>query len=224
MAAEVFQDKIVLDPKVKVSASIIWLHGLGADGHDFEAIVPELGVADSLGIRFIFPHAPHRAVTCNNGYVMRAWYDIIAIDKSSPQDEAGIRESAEIVDKLILEQITLGVDTSRIVLAGFSQGGAVVLHTALRYAHALAGVLALSTYLPLSSFLPKEAHKANKNIPIWMAHGTYDDIVPIQLAEQSRDILLSHGYQPQWKQYPMPHSVCSDEIRDIAAWIKTVLK
>ena len=118
----------------------------------------------------------------------------------------------------------MGVDASRIVLAGFSQGGAVVLHTALRYAHALAGVLALSTYLPLSSFLPKEAHKANKNIPIWMAHGTYDDIVPIQLAEQSRDVLLSHGYQPQWKRYPMPHSVCADEIRDIAAWIKVVLK
>ncbi len=224
MATEVFQDKIVLEPKTKVSASIIWLHGLGADGHDFEAIVPELGVADALGIRFVFPHAPHRPVTCNNGYVMRAWYDIIAIDKSSPQDEAGIRESAEIIDKLILEQIALGVDISRIVLAGFSQGGAVVLHTALRYRHALAGVLALSTYLPLSWSLPKEAHEANRNIPIWMAHGENDEIVPIELAEQSRDVLLSHGYQLQWKQYAMPHSVCSDEIREIATWINTVLK
>jgi len=224
MVADLDQDRLVLEPKTQATASIIWLHGLGADGHDFEAIVPELGIADELGIRFIFPHAPRRPVTLNNGYVMRAWYDIIAIDKSSPQDEAGIRESEGIVHKLIQEQIDLGIDASRIVLAGFSQGGAVVLHTALRYPHQLAGVLALSTYLPLTESLAQEAHASNKTTPIWMAHGAFDDVVPIMLAEQSRDFMVSQGYPLEWKQYPMAHSVCPDEIGDLAAWFKRVLK
>jgi phospholipase/carboxylesterase len=224
MVADFDKYRLVLEPKTKVMASIIWLHGLGADGHDFEAIVPELGIADELGIRFILPHAPHRPVTLNNGSIMRAWYDIIAIDKSSPQDEVGIRESEDIVHQLIQEQIDLGINAARIVLAGFSQGGAIVLHTALRYPHQLAGVLALSTYLPLADSLAQERHDSNKTTPIWMAHGTFDDVVPIMLAEKSRDFMLSQGYPLEWKQYPMPHSVCPEEIQDIAAWFKQVLK
>ena len=217
------QENVVLEPNTPVTASVIWLHGLGADGHDFEAIVPELGIADELGVRFIFPHAPHRPVTINNGYVMRAWYDLVGIDRTSPHDEQGIGESEDITRKLIQQELDNGVSVSRIVLAGFSQGGAVVLHTALRYPQRLAGVLALSTYLPMPEKLPEELHASNQDIPVWMAHGTADDVVPVSMGEHSRDLLVSLGYHVDWNAYLMPHSVCPDEIQNIADWLKKIL-
>ena len=203
-------------------AAVIWLHGLGADGHDFEPIVPELRLPESLLVRFIFPHAPVRAVTLNQGMRMRAWYDILELGGGA-EDEAGIRESGSIVQQLIHEQIKQGINTPRIVLAGFSQGGAIALHTALRYSSALAGVLALSTYLPLSATLKKEMREANRNVPIFMAHGLYDDIIPLARAEQSRKILAAEGYALEWHTYPMPHSVCAEEIADIAGFLVRIL-
>lgn len=217
------QGAIVLDPGTAVTAAVIWLHGLGADGHDFEAIVPELGIADELGIRFIFPHAPYRPITLNNGYVMRGWYDIVAINKTAPQDEAGIRESEAIVQQLIRQQLDQGVPAARIVLAGFSQGGAIVLHTALRFEQRLAGVMALSTYLPLADILAQEAHDANQGLPVFMGHGTMDEVVPASMGEATRDRLIASTYPVEWHSYPMPHSVCPDEIRDITVWLKKVL-
>ena len=203
-------------------ASVIWLHGLGADGHDFEPIVPELRLPDTLQVRFVFPHAPIRPVTLNQGMRMRAWYDVAQLG-GGPEDEAGIRESGSVVQQLIQEQIKRGIDTPRIVLAGFSQGGAVALHTALRYSAPLAGVLALSTYLPLAATLKEEMSAANRKLPIFMAHGLYDDIIPLARAEQSRKILADAGYELQWKTYPMPHSVCAEEIADLARFLHKVL-
>jgi len=196
-------------------ASVIWLHGLGADGHDFEPIVPELRLAAPM--RFVFPHAPERAVTINNGMRMRAWYDIFQFG-GGPEDEAGIRAS-----QLLLDQMISAEKTEKIFLAGFSQGGAIVLQTALRYPKKLAGVLALSTYLPLSSKLPTEKSKANQDIPIFMAHGTQDPVIPLEKAKLSREVLEQLGYQVEWHEYPMPHSVCPQEIGDIAAFVTRLL-
>ena len=210
-------------PRGPVRASIIWLHGLGADGNDFVPIVPELGLPDVAGIRFVFPHAPHRPVTINGGYVMRAWYDIVAPDMAAREDEAGIRDSAGAVQNLIEREIGGGVAPGNIVLAGFSQGGAIALHTALRFKAPLAGVLALSTYLPLANRLPDEANTANAGIPIWMGHGTADTVVPVSLAERSRDLLQQAGYDVAWHAYAMGHSVVPDEIRAIGAWLTRLL-
>ncbi len=203
-------------------AAVIWLHGLGADGHDFEPIVPELRLPPALQLRFIFPHAPVRPVTLNQGMRMRAWYDIFRLGGGA-EDEAGIRESGSAVQQLMHEQIKRGIDTSRIVLAGFSQGGAIALHTALRYSAPLAGVLALSTYLPLRATLKEEMKEANQHVPIFMAHGLYDDIIPLERAEQSRKILADAGYEVEWRTYPMPHSVCAEEIADIAGFLVRLL-
>ena len=203
-------------------AAVIWLHGLGADGHDFEPIVPELRLPPALQLRFIFPHAPVRPVTLNQGMRMRAWYDIFQLGGGA-EDEAGIRESGSAVQQLMHEQIKRGIDTSRIVLAGFSQGGAIALHTALRYSAPLAGVLALSTYLPLRATLKEEMKEANQHVPIFMAHGLYDDIIPLERAEQSRKILADAGYEVEWRTYPMPHSVCAEEIADIAGFLVRLL-
>jgi len=223
MTSDQSPEKIVLEPNTPVRSSVIWLHGLGADGHDFEAIVPELGIADELGVRFIFPHAPPRPVTINNGAVMRAWYDIIELDRTSPQDEEGIRDSEDYMRRLIQQELDQGIPASRIILAGFSQGGAIVLHTALRYPSRLAGVLALSTYLPLHEKLPAELHASNHDIPVWMAHGTTDDVVHVSLGEESRDYLANLGYHVDWNAYLMPHAVCPEEIQNIADWFKKIL-
>jgi phospholipase/carboxylesterase len=203
----------------KARFSVIWLHGLGADGHDFEPIVAELDFPGKKETRFIFPHAPNRPVTINNGYVMPAWYDVVAIDGRTPDDEQGIRESQRQIISLIEHEIAQGVESRHILLAGFSQGGAIALHTALRYQEPLAGVLALSTYLPLVESLVTEAGTANRQIAVMMVHGEYDPVVPIQLAQNSKQKLLELGYPVEWKTYPMEHSVCPQEIDDIGDWL-----
>ena len=203
-------------------AAVIWLHGLGADGHDFEPIVPELGLPAGLPVRFVFPHAPIRPVTLNQGMRMRAWYDIYRLG-GGPEDEAGIRASQALLEALIEAEKRRGIAAERIVIAGFSQGGAIALQTALRHSQRLAGVLALSTYLPLNDRLPGERSAANRDVPIFMAHGTYDDIIPLSRAEQSRKVLEGLGYPLQWHAYPMPHSVCAEEIGAISAFLQDAL-
>jgi phospholipase/carboxylesterase len=210
---------VVIEPPLSATASVIWLHGLGADGHDFEPIVPELGLGGAP-IRFIFPHAPERPVTINMGYVMRAWYDITAPDLSQGQDEAGTRESEQQLRAWIEHEKARGILPERIILAGFSQGGAIVLHTGLRYPERLGGIMALSTYLPLADTVAEEKHAANARLPIFMAHGAQDPIIPLPLAEQSRDTLRELGHTVEWHQYPMQHSVCMEEIGAIAEWLR----
>ena len=199
-------------------AAVIWLHGLGADGHDFEPIVPELALATP--VRFVFPHAPVRPVTLNQGMRMRAWYDIYQLG-GGPEDEAGVRASQALLEQMIAAEKKRGA--RKIVLAGFSQGGAIVLQTALRHPERLAGVLALSTYLPLSGSLAAERSAANGDLPIFMAHGHYDDVIPLARAEQSRRILEGLGYPVQWHVYPMPHSVCPQEIAHLSQFLGQVL-
>ena len=218
-------DAIEINPPGKPEACIIWLHGLGADGHDFEPLIPQLGIVEQHAVRVVLPHAPGRAVTINSGAVMPAWYDILlAADFGQAQDSAGIRETERRLHALIEREIANGIDSWRILLAGFSQGGAIVLHTGLRYPQPLAGVLALSSYLPLSDTLQQEAAQANRAIPVMMAHGTSDPVVPLALAEQSRAELEQQGYAVDWHTYPMPHAVCPAEINDIRSWILKVLK
>ena len=202
--------------------TVIWLHGLGADGWDFVPIVRELPLAAGLELRFIFPHAPERPVTINNGHVMRAWYDIAQNDIARVADEAGIRESQAIVEALIARERDRGVDDARIVLAGFSQGGAIALHTGLRHREKLAGIVALSAYLPLEGSLDAEAAPVNKRTPIFMGHGSQDPIVPLQLAEASQRALRARGYDVEWHTWPMPHSVCAEEVEALAAFLDRV--
>ena len=197
--------------------AIIWLHGLGADGHDFEPIVPELDLPFSA--RFVFPHAPVRPITVNGGMEMRGWYDILGFGVKMRHDAAGIRASAAAVTRLIDREIEQGLTASQIVLAGFSQGGAIALHTALREPRSLAGVLALSTYLPLGDSLAAERSAANAGAPIFMAHGSADPLLPLALAEGSRRTLEGLGYAVDWHVYPMQHSVCIEEIAAIAGWL-----
>jgi len=204
------------------SAAVIWLHGLGADGHDFEPIVPELRLPASLPVRFIFPHAPVRPVTINSGMRMRAWYDIFEFGGGA-EDEQGIRASQKSVAAMIDAEKKRGIPAARIVLAGFSQGGAIVLQTALRHPERLAGVLALSTYLPLASTLAAEMDAANFATPIFMAHGAYDDIIPLRRAEQSMQLLKQAGLNVEWHIYPMPHSVCAEEIADLREFLIKLL-
>ena len=203
---------------------VIWLHGLGADGHDFEPIVPELGLDPSLNIRFIFPHAPMIPVTINQGFVMRAWYDIRENRIEAEQDEAGIRQSAQVLGQLIEEQVESGIVSERIVLAGFSQGGAIALFTALRYPRQLAGAMVLSSYMPLSSSLVHERNDANSGIPIFLVHGSDDPVIPVDLAYLTRGQLEQEGYAPEWHEYRgMAHSVSAQEIFDIAGWLQKTL-
>jgi phospholipase/carboxylesterase len=199
------------------SLAVIWLHGLGADGHDFEPIVPELRLG--FPARFVFPHAPVRPVTINGGMAMRAWYDILGFDRNAKEDAAGIHASAAAVTKLVDREIERGMPANRIALAGFSQGGAIALHTALREPRRLAGVLALSTYVPLATTLAGERNAANTDLPIFMAHGTQDSVLPLALGESSRRLLETLGYAVDWHTYPMPHSVCLEEIEAIAGWL-----
>jgi phospholipase/carboxylesterase len=219
-------NSIEIETGKKPSASVIWMHGLGADGNDFVPIVNELDLDGTPAIRFVFPHAPMRPVTINNGFVMRAWYDITFGDlegKSRQADERGVRESQAQVMALIEREEKRGVEPDRIVLAGFSQGGAIALQTGLRHPRKLAGVMALSTYLPLADSLPKEAATANRATPIFMAHGIYDPVVPIVMGAGSMTLLTGLGYSIEWRQYPMPHSVCPEEIDDIGAWLRKIL-
>jgi phospholipase/carboxylesterase len=214
---------LIIEPDEPATASVIWLHGLGADGHDFEPIVAELGEAATRNVRYVFPHAPRMAVTINGGMEMRAWYDIVDTDLANRADEAGVRASAGIVETLIEKELAKGLASTRIVLAGFSQGGAIALHAGLRYPKPLAGILALSTYLPLQDTLGSEADEANRSIPIFLAHGSQDPVIPLQLSERSRQLLASQGYRMQCHTYPMPHSVCPEEIRDISIWLEQIL-
>jgi len=196
-------------------AAVIWMHGLGADGNDFVPIVRELDLSECPAIRFVFPHAETIPVTINNGYVMRAWYDILGMDLVRREDEVGLRKSQQQIEQLIAREIERGIPAERIILAGFSQGCAMTLQTGLRYPKKLAGMLCLSGYLPLAEKLPVECSAANRSTPIFMAHGRVDPVVQIARAETSRDFLTSLGYAVEWKDYSMPHSVCEEEIDDI---------
>lgn len=212
---------IEIGPEDQAEATVIWMHGLGADGHDFEPIVPELNVSSK--IRFIFPHAPHRPVTINNGFVMRAWYDILETGLNARQDEAGVRASSQMIEMIIKNENERGVPSHRIVLAGFSQGGAMTLFTGLRYPEKLAGLIVLSAYLPIAEKLVPEIRDENLSLPIFMAHGTFDPMVPMALGERSRINLEDLGAKIEWHTYPMPHSVHPQEIMDIGRWLNRVL-
>jgi phospholipase/carboxylesterase len=204
--------------------SVIWLHGLGADGNDFTPIVPELVAPDFPPLRFVFPHAPVRPVTVNGGMSMRAWYDIKGMDIAQKQDEAGIRESVSAIEALIAREIERGVPAARVVLAGFSQGGAIALSAGLRHGAALAGVVALSTYVPLHEALAVERSEANANTPIFWGHGSADPVVPMALGTASRDGLQALGYSVEWHDYPMGHQVCGEEIADLRTWLGARLR
>ncbi len=217
-------ETVEINPSAKPAYVVIWLHGLGADGHDFEAIVPELNIPDTLPVRYIFPHAPMRPVTINGGMVMRAWYDILEMDVSRKVDTDNIIESSILLDDIIQRELKSGIPSDRIVLAGFSQGGAIVLHTGLRYETPLAGILALSTYSPTAGTLSEERGDANLNIPIMMAHGQFDPVIPVSNAIHTREELIRQNYAVQWHDYPMQHEVCLEEIRDISAWMLDVMK
>lgn len=217
-------DSIILETSPNPDAAVIWLHGLGADGHDFESIVPELRLPDALKIRFIFPHAPKQPVTINGGYVMRAWYDIAGDNILAGEDEAGIRESGKKIFELIEAEKKKGISTERIILAGFSQGGAMTLFAGLRYSKKLAGLLVLSAYLPLAEKLTSEMTEVNSKTSIFMAHGKQDQVVPFEGARISKEFLVKRGVPVEWHEYPMPHSLCAQEISDITAWILKILK
>jgi phospholipase/carboxylesterase len=218
----------IVETSATPTASVIWLHGLGADGHDFvpivQEILPRLSLPAQSGVRFIFPHAPKQAVTINGGYVMRAWYDVISPDLRQRQDRDGIIGSQHHVVRLLENEIANGIAADRIVLAGFSQGGAIALYTALRFPQPLAGVMALSTYLPLADTTEPERSAQNQPIPILMAHGEYDPVVPLQAGIESRDTLEKLGYNVAWHTYPMEHSVCGEEVEAISGWLSEVLK
>jgi len=210
-------EAIHIETGPRPEAAVIWLHGLGADGHDFEPIVPELELAKP--VRFVFPHAPIRPVTINNGMRMRAWYDIYQFG-GGREDEQGLRASQKLVEEMIRAQ---NLPAEKIVLAGFSQGGAIVLQTGLRHGERLAGIMALSCYLPIASTVAAERSEASKSVPIFMAHGLYDDIIPVDRARASRDALLKMGYDVDWHEYPMPHSVCAPEIAHISDFLNKII-
>ena len=219
-----YLDAVEINPAGPATACIIWLQGLGADGHDFAALIPQLDIVDTLGVRVVLPHAPQRAVTINGGMHMPAWYDIQSTDFGHEQDSAGIEASAGQLRALIQREVDSGMPAGRIILAGFSQGGAIVLHTGLRYPQPLAGILALSTYLPLADSLAAQASAANRSVPIMMAHGMQDPVVPVMLALQSRDRLAELGYTVDWHSYAMQHAVCPQEVGDIRAWLSQRLE
>lgn len=213
---------VEVNPKAAPVASIIWLHGLGADGHDFADIVPQLHLSEALPLRFVFPHAPVQPVTLNGGYPMRSWYDIYGLSIDTQEDEKGIRASAELINALIEQEVEQGIPTDRIVLAGFSQGGAMALYCGLRFPEKLAGILALSTYLPLAGTIQAEGRIANKSIPIFMAHGDNDNVIHISLAQLSLNFLQAANYNVDFKTYPIGHSVCEQEINAISSWLNNL--
>jgi len=223
MSSAALLPAVEIETRPNPNAAVIWMHGLGADGNDFVPIVPELKLPATAGIRFVFPHAPTRPVTINGGYVMRAWYDIVGADLTTRGDEAGIRDSQQRVEQLIAREKSRGITASRIVLAGFSQGGVIALQTGLRHAERLAGIMALSTYLALPQKLAAEANAANRDVPIFMAHGTGDQVILHAWADQSRRMLEQQGYKIEWHDYPMPHSLCLEEVVAMGAWLRKVL-
>ncbi|HEX4049650.1 MAG TPA: dienelactone hydrolase family protein [Steroidobacteraceae bacterium] len=217
------QSPVQIDTGSSPSAAVIWLHGLGADGHDFEPIVPDLVARGERALRFIFPHAPVRPVTLNGGLPMRAWYDLLGLHRGAEQDEVGLRTSETRVQGLIRAQQSQGIGASRIVLAGFSQGGAMALYSALRYPERLAGIVGLSCYLPMAETLSSERHLANEATPILLAHGEYDSIVDPAHGEATRTALEAAGYRVEWHSYAMAHAVCREEVAAIAAFLRQVL-
>ncbi len=220
-------ETIELDTGPNPTAAVIWMHGLGADGNDFVPIVNELDLSGAPAIRFIFPHAPMMPVTINNGHVMRAWYDVSMGDLQTGAkraDEKGVRQSQAHIGDLIAREAERKIPFKNIVLAGFSQGGAIALHTGLRYPEPLAGVMALSCYLPCADSFTAEATAANTTTPLLIAHGTQDPVVPYAMGKTSRDLLVNAGYKVAWHEYPMQHSVCLEEVRDIGAWLTSVLR
>ena len=214
-------ETIEIETAPSPTASIIWLHGLGADGNDFAPIVAQIDLG-GIAVRYVFPNAPTMPVTINNGQVMRAWYDI-ADAAIRREDETGVRASQAAIEVLMAREKTRGVPARRIVLAGFSQGGAIALHTGLRHAERIAGIMALSTYVPLADQLAAEAQAMNRDVPVLMAHGSDDTVITISRAGQSKALLDQLGYPVEWHQYRMPHSVCPEEIADIASWLRKVL-
>lgn len=211
-------ETIEIETAEQPDASVIWLHGLGADGHDFEPIVPELGLPEHLAIRFVFPHAPVRSVTTHGGMALRAWYDLLNWDFNGAVDTHGIEESIQAIEHLIIKEITRGISSHRILLAGFSQGGAIALHAAFSSAHPLGGAIGLSTYFPLPEKLTQR-HRANQDLPIFLAHGYMDPVVPYWLGETMRQLFESHGINLSWSAYPMVHCVCEQEIQALGAWM-----
>lgn len=217
------ETEVIVEAVGEPDGSIIWLHGLGADGHDFEPIVPELGLAEHLNLRFIFPHAPIRPVTINGGMSMRSWFDIVSLDRSGPMDEAGFRASSQRLVEIIEREHGRGIPYDRIVLAGFSQGGAIAAYTALRFEFSLAGMMALSTYLPLPAGADGDLPQPH-DLPIFMAHGAFDPVLPIALGKAARDSLSAGGFTVEWREYPMAHAVCPQEILDIRDWLLRVFE
>ena len=216
-------DSVIVETGSSPDAVVIWLHGLGADGHDFEPVVPELGLRDGLSVRFVFPHSPVRSVTINNGMAMRAWYDIKSFDINGRSDEQGIRESQSLIEALIRHEAGQGVAMDRIVLAGFSQGAAMALYTGLRYPDKFAGIMALSGYLPLHDSLKNELAIANRDTPVFIAHGTMDQVVAVQLGKDSYELLKSFNVPAEWHDYPMAHQVCPQQLQDIGTWLNNLL-
>ncbi|MBN1378761.1 MAG: dienelactone hydrolase family protein [Gammaproteobacteria bacterium] len=214
-------DCVEIEPTQAARSAIVWLHGLGANGHDFEPIVPELNLPADSAVRFVFPHAPMRAVTINNGYVMPAWFDITALDRLEGASKSDIETSVQQINALIEKEHQRGIEYKNIVVAGFSQGGVIALHVAIRFPQTLAGVLALSTYLPCHEELKSLASGKNRDIPVFAAHGTYDPMIPIKLGRLSNQIAKEFFTGIAWQEYPMEHSVCFEEIQAIADWIKT---
>lgn len=217
-----YLETVEIEPAGPAVASVIWMHGLGADANDFRGIPPELGLPADLHVRYVFPNAPRMPVTINQGLIMQAWYDVAGFG-ARDQDERGIRRAAEWIDELIAREVARGVPANRIVLAGFSQGGAMALFAGLRYAETLAGVMCLSGYLLLPAALEAEASDANRSVSIFQAHGTADPMVPLALGQGTRDGLERAGYEVDYHEYPMPHTVCYEEVRDIGDWLADVL-
>ena len=216
-------DTLELETRQQPDAVVIWLHGLGADGNDFTPVVEQLSLPSTFRIRFVFPHAPIRPITINQGYRMRGWYDITSLDVAGRDDAEGIIASSEAVARLCEDQVSRGIRHDRIVLAGFSQGGAIALHCGLRRPQRLAGIMALSCYLPRAASLETEAADANRDTPVFIAHGRIDSVVSIEFGRQARAQLEQQGYPVRWREYPMGHSVCADEIADIRSWLIELL-
>ena len=210
-------------PSQPTNAVVIWLHGLGDSGHGFAPIASQLPIDSKHNIHFIFPHAPERPVTINNGFVMRAWYDIKSLELDRRADEEGVIESAQQVEALIQQQIDAGIPANRIILAGFSQGGVVALHLGLRFGQRLAGILAMSTYMCSPENLKEQASDANRLVPIMQCHGTDDEMVPLFMGEKAKSTLQENNYTVDWRTYPMQHNVCPQQVGDIAQWINSVL-
>jgi len=214
---------IISNPNTPIRSCVIWLHGLGASGDDFAPIVPQLDIQDELGIRFVFPHAPNIPVSVNGGAVMPAWYDIHDADISKRADNAGIEQSSSIIRDMINDEIACGIDPSKIVIAGFSQGGVIAINTGLQFPQTLAGIMALSTYVAMRDTLPTAANSGHSKLPIFYAHGDVDPVIPIEYAESSRRFLEQAGYRVEWNSYSMDHAVCAKEIRHIKDWLTKVL-